>query len=163
MKSLAVFGRSSAVAQTPALVLTLTYEQRQKARLRAHCDEGEEVAVMVERGQVLRGDTLLADAAGRVLRVAAALESVSVVVCDEPVEFARAAYHLGNRHVALEIAPGKLSYLADHVLDDMMGGLGFVVLVGLSAFEPEAGAYSHGHNPRHERQDGGTHADHDHQ
>ena len=75
----------------------------------------------------------------------------------EPRALARAAYHLGNRHVALQIGPGWLRYCHDHVLDDMLRGLGLTVTVEQAPFEPEAGAYhadadgahSHGHSHSH--------------
>ena len=65
-----------------------------------------------------------------------------------------ASYHLGNRHVPLQIAPGRLRYQHDHVLDDMVRGMGLEVTVEEAPFEPEPGAYgghhtSHGHGHRH--------------
>ena len=68
----------------------------------------------------------------------------------DPWSLARAAYHLGNRHVALQVGSGWLRYLHDHVLDDMVRGLGFEVVVEEAPFEPEAGAYGgHGHSHSH--------------
>jgi urease accessory protein len=77
--------------------------------------------------------------------ILAAPEQVSVARTDDALLLARACYHLGNRHVALQITPGELRYLADHVLDDMVRGLGLAVTQESAPFEPEAGAYSHGH------------------
>ena len=121
--------------------LRLPFSDRAKSRLRAVLDNGEEAGLFLERGSVLRnGDLLLADD-GRVVEVEAATESVSTVRTDVPLMLARASYHLGNRHIALEIGPGWLRYQHDHVLDDMLRGFGLEVNVGLAPFEPEGGAY----------------------
>lgn len=73
-------------------------------------------------------------------------EPLSVVRSNEPLRFARACYHLGNRHVSLQILPGELRYLSDHVLDHMIEGLGLTVTRAELPFEPEAGAYrTHDH------------------
>ena len=110
---------------------------------------------MLERGHLLRGGELLCDTdGGHVVRVLAAPEAVSTVRCDDPHLLARAAYHLGNRHVPLQIEPGLLRYQHDHVLDDMLRGLGLNVDTEQAPFEPEAGAYqsaphSHAHGHDH--------------
>jgi urease accessory protein len=77
--------------------------------------------------------------------IKAASEQVSVVRSDDALLFARTCYHLGNRHVALQILPGELRYLSDHVLDRMVQGLGLEVTHEVLPFEPEAGAY-HSHD-----------------
>ena len=132
--------------------LILPFELRSKSRLRTALDTGEEVAVLLERGSILRGgERLLADD-GRVIEVVAAPEQVSTVHAQEPWQLARVSYHLGNRHVALQIGKGWVRYQHDHVLDDMVRGLGLEVLIEHAAFEPEAGAYgahSHGHSSDH--------------
>ena len=101
---------------------------------------------------VLRhGELLLADD-GRVIEVQAAPETVSTVRTDNGLMLARASYHLGNRHVALQIGPGWLRYIHDHVLDDMLRGFGLAVVVEQAPFEPEGGAYvaaSHAHSHSH--------------
>jgi len=126
--------------------LILPFELRQKSRLRTALATGEEVGLNLERGYILRGgDQLLADD-GRVVEVVAAPEKVSVVAGTDPLQLARAAYHLGNRHVSVQIGAGWLRYLHDHVLDDMVRGLGLPVAIDTLPFEPEAGAYAgHGH------------------
>jgi urease accessory protein len=127
--------------RSPSLQLVLPFELRQKSRLRATLASGEEVGLMLERGGVLRGgDRLLTDD-GRVVAVVAAAERVSSVASGDARQLARAAYHLGNRHVAVQIGPGWLRYPQDHVLDDMLRGLGFELSVELQPFEPEGGAY----------------------
>jgi len=122
--------------------LVLTYDLRCKSRLRTVLSTGEEVGLVLERGQVLRGGDLLLADDGRVIEVVAAAETVSTVATDDPRQLARASYHLGNRHVPLQIESSTLSYQHDHVLDDMVRGLGLTVQVLQTAFEPEAGAYS---------------------
>lgn len=127
--------------------LVLPFELRQKSRLRTALSTGEEVGLTLERGYILRGgDQLMADD-GRVVEIVAASERVSVVSSDDPLQLARAAYHLGNRHVSVQIGQGWLRYLHDHVLDDMVRGLGLPVAQETLPFEPEAGAYSgHSHS-----------------
>jgi urease accessory protein len=99
----------------------------------------------LERGTGLQhGDRLLADD-GTVVLVQAALEELSVVTARGSLELSRAAYHLGNRHIAVQISALRLSYLHDHVLDDMVRELGFEVGFEAAHFEPESGAYGHGH------------------
>lgn len=130
------------------VTLTLPFDLRQKSRLRAHLDDGREVGLILERGHVLRqGDRLLADD-GTVVTVVAADEEVSTVHAPDVLALTRAAYHLGNRHVPLQVADDWLRYRHDHVLDDMVRGLGLIVTVELAPFEPEAGAYgpAHGHD-----------------
>jgi urease accessory protein len=105
-----------------------------------------------ERGSLLRGGDRLLCSDGRAIAVVAARETVSVVNSPDPWQLARAAYHLGNRHVAVQLGQGWLRYLHDHVLDAMILGLGFSVRVAELSFEPEGGAYSHA----------GAHHDHGH-
>jgi urease accessory protein len=121
--------------------LVLPFGERSKSRLRATLDNGEEAGLFLERGSVLRhGDLLLADD-GRVIEVDAAPENVSTVHTADALMLARAAYHLGNRHVALQIGSGWLRYQHDHVLDDMLRGFGLEVVIEELPFEPEGGAY----------------------
>jgi urease accessory protein len=132
--------------------LRLPFGERSKSRLRAVLDNGEEAGLFLERGSILRdGDLLRADD-GRLIEVEAAPESVSTVRADDPLQLARACYHLGNRHVPLQIGAGWLRYQHDHVLDDMLRGFGLEVHAEVAPFEPEGGAYvshsahSHAHS-----------------
>lgn len=139
-------------AGKPLASLTLPLEKRIRSRLRAVLDDGREVGLFLERGQVLRDGDLLASADGLVVRVRAAPEPVSEVACADPLLLARACYHLGNRHVALQIKEGRLRYQHDHVLDDMLRGLGLEPGFAEAPFEPEPGAYggsAHGHGQSH--------------
>ncbi len=135
--------------------ITLTFRDRRKSRLRTVLDDGTEAALVLARGTVLRdGDGLAADD-GSVVRVRAARELVSRATTTDPLLLTRAAYHLGNRHVPLQIESGGLSYEHDHVLDDLATHLGLDVTVAQMPFEPEAGSYA----PVHHHDD---HHDHDH-
>jgi urease accessory protein len=143
---------------SPSDVLSLPYDDRKKSRLRARTERGVEVAIVLERGSVLRDAELLAANSGEILLVRAATESVSDATTKDALLLARAAYHLGNRHVPLQIASGSLRYQHDHVLDAMLRELGLSVTVHMAAFEPEAGAYAgggagagHGHGHDHGR------------
>ena len=132
--------------------LRLPFAERSRSRLRALLDNGEEAGLFLARGAILRGGDLLLTDDGRVVEVLAAEESVSTVHTDDPMMLARACYHLGNRHVALQIGAGWLRYQHDHVLDDMLRGFGLEVRVEQAPFEPEGGAYvSHaaGHSHAH--------------
>ncbi len=136
-------------------LLVLAYETRCRSRFRAALEGGELVAVFLERGQILRGGDRLVCDDGRLIEVRASPEQVSTVRGADPSRLLRAAYHLGNRHVALQLGDGWLRYLHDHVLDDMVLGLGLQVQVELAPFEPEAGAYAavhgmHGHRSEHD-------------
>jgi urease accessory protein len=138
-------------ADLPAqATLTLPFEQRCKSRLRTRLDSGEEVGLFLPRGRVLRHGDRLRATDGRVVEVRAAPETVSTARTDDPLRLARAAYHLGNRHVALQLGAGWLRYLHDHVLDDLARALGLDVVCEQASFEPEAGAYGGGHHPGHD-------------
>lgn len=131
--------------------VTLPFEQRCKSRLRVILDDGREAAIMLPRGTILRNGDLLSDGNRIAVRVKAAAESVSTVYSDNSNALARACYHLGNRHVALMITADFIRYQHDHVLDDMVRGLGLNVKHEEAVFEPEAGAYQEqGHHHGHE-------------
>ena len=126
--------------------LVLPFELRQKSRLRTRLASGEEVGLFLPRGTILRGGDCLRGNDGRVVRVVAADEPLMQAACSTPHALARAAYHLGNRHVAVEIGDGWLRFAADEVLAQMLRGLGAAVIALSAPFEPEAGAYGGGHH-----------------
>jgi urease accessory protein len=154
-----VAGAGEAVERTA----TLTMDERRRSRSLLRLDDGGEAALTLPRGSVLRdGDRLRGEPAGVVVLVRAAAENLSVARTADRGLLTRAAYHLGNRHVPLQIGPDSLSYEHDHVLDDLARALGLEVTVVSAPFEPEAGGYgsgrhghSHGHGHDH-------HHDHDH-
>ena len=129
--------------------LTLPFDKRQKSRLRVTLDNGNEAALILSRGVTLRHGDLLRSACGKVIEVRASLESVSVVNESNSHLLSRACYHLGNRHVPLQIKDSSLYYLHDHVLDDMVRSLGLVVEHQEAPFEPEPGAYQNSEKYRH--------------
>ncbi len=126
--------------------LVLPFELRQKSRLRTRLASGEEAGLFLERGAVLRGGDHLRGSDGRIVLVVAAHENLMQAGCNGSFALARAAYHLGNRHVAVEIGDGWLRFLADEVLAQMLRGLGATVDALSAPFEPEAGAYAAGHH-----------------
>lgn len=135
-----------AVRQEADDQLVLPYERRQKTRQRVRLQSGREAGLFLPRGTVLRnGDRLVAEDGMR-LDVVAARERVSIATCRDPLLLTKIAYHLGNRHVAVQVMTDRLIYLKDHVLDDMVCGLGATVTTADQAFEPEEGAYHGGHH-----------------
>ena len=132
--------------------LRLPFDRRQKSRQRAVLVSGEEVAIELPRGQVLRGGDWVVASDGRVIEVIAEPESVIHIECGGAQELARAAYHLGNRHVPVQVGNGWLRIAADHVLEEMLKGLGARLQPLEAPFEPEAGAYGAHH--RHDNESG---------
>lgn len=129
-------------SQAADLTLTLPFDDRQRSRQRVTLSSGEPALLGLPRGGVLRGGDLLRLSDGRVVAVVAAPESVSTARSGVPRALLRAAYHLGNRHVPLEIGEGYVRYLHDHVLDAMLRDLGLAVSAEQAPFEPEGGAYA---------------------
>lgn len=125
--------------------LKLPFESRQKSRLRTQLVSGEDVALMLPRGEILRGGDLVTASDGRVIEVLAETESLLHVECASAQELSRAAYHLGNRHIPVQVGEGFLRLAPDHVLEEMLKGLGAKVSTVHAPFEPEAGAYGGGH------------------
>ena len=127
-------------------ILALPFELRCKSRLRTALVSGEEVGLFLERGTILRGGDCLAADDGRVVRVESAAEKLIEVRAENAESLVRAAYHLGNRHTAIQIGDGWLRFAADHVLAQMLAGLGVETSVLDAPFEPEPGAYAAGHH-----------------
>ncbi|ELW3736865.1 urease accessory protein UreE [Escherichia coli] len=136
-------------AQTTASV-TLPVDMRVKSRIKVTLNDGRQAGLLLPCGLLLRdGDILSNENGDEFIKVIAADEAVSVVRCADPFMLAKACWHLGNRHVPLQIMPGELRYHHDHVLDDMLRQFGLDVDFAHLPFEPEAGAYaskSHAHN-----------------
>ncbi len=130
--------------------LTLPLESRNKSRLKVTLDDGSQAGLFLPRGTVLHDGDLIASDHGHLIEIKSAPETVSSVRCDDPLMLARACYHLGNRHVLLQIESGLLRYQHDHVLDDLVRGLELSVTVEQAPFEPEPGAYGdYGHTEAH--------------
>lgn len=142
----------------PGATLSLGFQDRRRSRQLARLDDGREVGLNLPRGTILRdGDRLVSDDGGPVVVVRAAPETLSVARTGDALLLARAAYHLGNRHVPLQVAPDHVAYQHDHVLDGMVRDLGLSVATQRAPFEPEAGGYRHEGNER-----GGHGHGHDH-
>ena len=128
------------------LTLTLPYELRRKSRLLVKLDTGEEAGLFLPRGTVLRSGDRLAAVDGRIVHVIAAPEPICEVRATPTCSLIRAAYHLGNRHVAVEIRGDRLKIGRDAVLRDMLERLGAAVVDTSAPFDPEPGAYGGGHH-----------------
>ena len=141
--------------------LTLPFDQRTRGRLKVVLDNGDEAGLFLERGPILRGGDCIATDDGKVAVIRSADETVSTVRSDDFLKLLKVCYHLGNRHTPLEIQQGMARYQHDHVLDDMVRGLGLEPVCEQAPFEPEPGAYgehhsdhahaghSHGHSHEH--------------
>ena len=150
---LEVYARASAPpTASPYGRVRLPFELRQKSRLRTALESGEEVAILLARGEVLRGGDLVVARGGQVIEVVAESERVLDARSASPEVLARIAYHLGNRHVPVQVGAGWLRFAFDPVLEKMVRGLGAEVTEGHAPFEPEAGAYAPRH--RHEGESG---------
>jgi len=138
--------------------LTLPIEQRVRSRLKVTLDDGRDAGLFLPRGTLIRGGDYLSDNNGLTIQIIAADETVSTLHCGDTTKLARAAYHLGNRHIPLQIESNWLRYQHDHVLDEMLQQMGLNVIVESAPFEPEAGAYQQApHNHGHEHNHSHTH------
>jgi len=149
----------------------LDWDVRQKSRFDAVDSSGRGLGVFLPRGTVVRGGDVLVAEDGSLIVVHAAPQPVLVVRhCAQhgsPFDLLRAAYHLGNRHVSLQLAPDRLLLEPDHVLADMLRQQHLIVSESSEAFEPEGGAYAagghgHGHGHDHAHDHGHGHEHHGH-
>jgi urease accessory protein len=129
--------------------MTLTFAQRSKSRGKAQASDDEPVAWFLERGHVMSDGEVLIANDGTQVEIIAATEAASEVRASTS-ELARAAYHLGNRHLAIQLGPDWVRYQRDHVIDDMIASLGMQVMHVDEPFHPEAGAYSGGGHHHHD-------------
>jgi urease accessory protein len=130
--------------------LVLPFDLRQRSRSRVALDNGAEVALFLPRGTVLRNGDLLEARDGSLIRVVAAPEKVLYVTADRPHALMRAAYHLGNRHIPVELGENFLKLETDPVLKEMLLQLGVSLREDYLPFQPEAGAYGGGHRHGHD-------------
>lgn len=142
--------------------LLLPFDERKRGRLKAVTVNGQDAGIFIDRGEVMRDGTLLQAETGEVIRITAANEAVTTARCGDPLTFARACYHLGNRHVPLQIGDNWLRYQIDHVLDEMVTLLGLELDHEQAPFEPENGAYAKGHSHHHSHDHGHGHHEHHH-
>ena len=129
--------------------IELCHLQREKGRFKTTISTGETVGIFLERGKILKVSDALISRCGRVILVTAKKEEVVTASTDNWNQFSKACYHLGNRHVKVQIGEKWLKILPDHVLEEMLIGLNMAVKYEKSAFVPEQGAYQHVKN--HER------------
>ncbi|MES2251003.1 MAG: urease accessory protein UreE [Pseudomonadota bacterium] len=144
-----------------AATIELDWDVRQKSRFDATDSQGRQIGIFLPRGTAVRGGDVLVAEDGSLVRVIAAPQPVlRITHCTAhgtPFDLTRAAYHLGNRHVPIELKPDHLKIEPDHVLADMLRSMHLIVVAVEEAFEPEGGAYgAQGHSH------GGHSHDHDH-
>jgi urease accessory protein len=139
--------------------LKLPFESRRESRLRTKLVSGEEVALMLPRGEILRGGDLLTASDGRVIEVVAEPEKLLHIESDS---LAKVAYHLGDRHVPVQVGESFLRIAEDHVLEEMLKKMGARMSRVEAPFEPEAGACADGHHQHDEMGHGGKSHDHGH-
>jgi urease accessory protein len=137
-----------------ASTITLDWDVRQKSRFDATDSNSRQLGIFLPRGTVVRGGDVLVAEDGSLIRVEAAPQAVlRITACTEhgsPFDLTRAAYHLGNRHVPIELQPDHLKVEPDHVLADMLRAMHMTVVQVSEAFEPESGAYGdHGDHGGH--------------
>jgi urease accessory protein len=149
-KLIAPHTKLAAVLIKRAPTLTLDFEARRKSRLAATLDDGEEVALVLPRGTVLRDGDVLVAQDGTLVRVVAAAETVLMVRARDVLTLTRAAYHLGNRHTPVEVGTDYLKLEYDPVLADMLKRIGASVEQVSLPFQPESGAYGGGHKHGHD-------------
>ena len=138
--------------------VSLDWDVRQKSRFETTDSLGRTLGVFLSRGTVIRGGDVLVAEDGSLIQVNAAPQEVlRITACTihgSPFDLTRAAYHLGNRHVPIELKPDHLKIEPDHVLAEMLRAMHMTVHTVQEAFEPEGGAYSsgghhHGHDQAH--------------
>ncbi|MCA6216782.1 urease accessory protein UreE [Ideonella sp. B7] len=143
----------AAVLLKRAATVALDWDVRQKSRFDATDSTGRVLGVFLPRGTTVRGGDVLVAEDGSLIRVQAAPQPVlEVRACSQhgsPFDLLRAAYHLGNRHVPLELQPDHLKLEPDHVLADMLRQMHLIVTETQAGFEPEGGAYGQGHSHGH--------------
>jgi urease accessory protein len=143
--------------------VVLDWDVRQKSRFETTDSLGRTLGIFLPRGTTIRGGDVLIAEEGSMVRVIAAPQSVlKITHCTEhgsAFDLIRAAYHLGNRHVPIELKPDHLKIEPDHVLADMLRAMHLIVQAVDEPFEPESGAYSSGGHAHHGHSHG---ADHDH-
>jgi urease accessory protein len=132
--------------------ITLAYDERHRRRMRLTTDEGKALVLDLPQAIVLGdGDGLMLEE-GDFIAVKAASEDVVEITTPDPDLLLRLAWHIGNRHFPAQLLAGRILIRDDHVMVDMVEGLGGRVRRIRAPFNPEGGAYTHGTEPH----------DHDH-
>src|SRR5579872_3391154 len=152
----------------PADCVVLDHDDRYRRRLAMTGVRGLAFLLDLPEAVMLRAGDGLALEDGRIVEVVAAPEPLAEIRCKDAVALARVAWHLGNRHLPVELTRRALRIRRDHVVEEMARGLGADVLAIEGPFNPEGGAYAgpaheHGHDPHGHDHDHGHHShDHDH-
>ena len=146
-----------------APTVSLDWDVRQKSRFQVEDSSGRVLSVFLQRGHVVRGGDVLVADDGSLVRIEAAPQALlRITTCPQhgtPFDLVRAAYHLGNRHVPIELKPDHLQIEPDAVLADMLRSMHLIVNKVDAAFEPEGGAYgAHHGGSGHSHDDGHDHA-----
>ncbi len=152
--------------------LSLPFDLRKRGRFKAVTESGRDIGLFIERGQVLQHGDLLQTECGGVIEVLAEAEAVVTACSDDWLQFAKVCYHLGNRHVPLQVGERWLRFQPDHVLQELAERYGLTAVQELAPFTPENGAYGahgghahgeheHSHEPCH-KQDSHSHEHHSH-
>ena len=135
--------------------ITLDHELREKGRFKTKSKNGIEVRVFLERGKALFIGECLKTECGKIIEIAGAEEEVSEARCEDWEAFSKACYHLGNRHVKIQVLERCLRIKPDYVLEEMLTLLGLLIVKKKAIFMPELGAYAPGYTGHH-------HHDHEH-
>jgi urease accessory protein len=159
--------RATAIIRRPAVkaalvfdTVTLDHEDRNRRRVALKGDGGTEILLDLDKATMLNDGDALKLEDGRLIRVAAAPERLMEIRAENPLRLLTMAWHIGNRHTPAEIAVDAIYIAHDHVLAEMVRGQGCSLVEVMRAFQPQRGAYDHGHE--HGADCGHNHADHDH-
>jgi urease accessory protein len=147
MRRFTKFSTSSA-ENIPHLVLA--FDARKKSRQLVRLDSGEEIGILLPPGTILRDGDVIESEDGSLFKIQAAKEELMSVTAPDAFQLLRAAYHLGNRHAAIQLQPDRILLPVDAVLKEMLLGLGLTVAMVSEQFTPETGAYGGGHKHGHD-------------
>lgn len=127
-------------------LVELNHDQRNKGRLKLTGTNGEEIRVFLDRGKPLLVGEFLKSECGKYIKIEGQVELITEAVCDDWNKFCKACYHLGNRHVKMQIGERWLRITPDHVLEEMLIRLGLTLVTREAIFLPESGAYKDAHH-----------------
>ena len=130
--------------------LVLAFDARKKSRQLARLDSGEEIGILLPPGTILRDGDVIESEDGSLFKIRAAREELMSATAPDAFQLLRAAYHLGNRHVAIQLQPDRILLPVDPVLKEMLLGLGLTIAMVSEQFTPETGAYGGGHKHGHD-------------
>ena len=158
-RAVAVLAKGGWPAERATATVTLAFDDRHRRRILMKDDAGGEFLLDLAEARVLNdGDGLELDGGQGLVRVVAAPEAVLDVECRSPAETARLAWHIGNRHTAVQVLDdNRLRIRDDHILKDMLEGLGATVIRRQAPFQPEPGAYAKSQTGSHDDNHGHDH------